>query len=265
MEHREGSVAEPQRRVDHDPRPAARPRPFPGDDAQRGRQDAAAVRARRAGARPPLPAGLGTRPRVRHRLPRPPPGAAGAGHRAAIARPGRPALPGTPRPHSPAVALRRDRRRRGRSLRPVGDHAPRHQRRHRSAPHGRVVPADRPERSTAARGRSRCHRGERRRQPFGQGAGRRPGARVRQHGHEDVRPSRPAAARRRPPGRRRGDDLAGGSETGGRQARRTGLDRHVDRRCPARVRTTTCPADRRCGSSDRGTATSSGCRCRSTT
>ena len=127
VEHREGSVAEPERRVGHDPRPSARPRPLPRDDAQRGREDAASVRARRARARPPLPAGLGTRSRVRHRLPRPSRRAAGAGHRAAVARPGRPALPGTARPHPPAVALRRDRRRRGWAVRPVGDHAPRDQ------------------------------------------------------------------------------------------------------------------------------------------
>ena len=92
-----------------------------------------------------------------------------------------------------------------------------------------------PERSTAARGRSRCRRGERRRQPFGQGTGRRPGARVRQHGDEDVRSPDPPAAGRRPPRRWRGDDLARGSATGGRQARRGGRDRDLDRRRTGRV------------------------------
>ena len=121
----------------------------------------------------------------------------------------------TPRPHPTAVALRRDRRPRGRARRAVGRSAPLHQRRHRSAAPGRAVHAVDPRRSTAARGRSRRRRGERRRRPI------RPRSRAatwpRGFGNtatQDARPSRPPPAGHRPAGRRRGDDLAGRSADG---------------------------------------------------
>ena len=94
--------------------------------------------------------GMGSRCRVRPRRPRPRDHAAGTGHDAPAARPGRPALPGTARSHASALAFRRDQRDRGRPGRDLDDHPPFGRRRHRPAPHGRAVPADQPRRPPPA-------------------------------------------------------------------------------------------------------------------
>ena len=263
-------MAQPERRVDLDPRPDAR-HGEPAGPLRRGRGHGAPPDgARRRRVRALQPARVATRPRVRPRPPPPGDRPAVPRHDPPAARRRRPDLPGPLRPDPAAVDDVRHRRARGRARRDAVQDPPRRGRRHRGRPPvGAVHPADAAG-ADAAAGRPAGHGRRRRRR---RRRVRSPPVR-RRVGRRDGDPPVPSPGRHRPPGGRRDGDVGRRPAAGARRRRRRGQDgrpaprpghrrQRPDAGRPRRANRN-CPAAHRCGATAPGTATSRSCRSRST-